>query len=85
MVLETCAELEPDSTLDSEQRRRQELAGLQQQWELLSQKLAAMEEQRILETRAEEKLRLDYKINQARTEREEVERRLNALEARLRP
>ena len=85
VVLETRAELEPDSTLDSEQRRRQELAGLQQQWELLSRKLAAMEEERILETRAEEKLRLDYKINQARAEREKVASQLDALEARLRP
>ncbi len=48
------------------------MAELQQLWDLLSQKLAALEQQKILETRVEEKLRLQQLIAETSAERDRI-------------
>jgi len=49
--------------------------------DLLSDKLAALEKQRILETRAEEVFRLQQLIDETSAERERIEQRLLKLES----
>jgi hypothetical protein len=56
----------------------------QQRWQRLSAKLSALIEQRDLETRAEEKLRLDALIATTEQERQAVEQQMEALQAQAR-
>ena len=56
---------------------------LQTHWDQLSQILQAMQQQRSLETRAEEHLRLDALIAQRETERQQVDTQLHELEQAL--
>ena len=51
--------------------------------DLLSEKLSVLRKERILETRVEEKFRLQYKINEAQAELDLVDRQLEVLQARL--
>ena len=66
----------PDSRGAIRERNRQSLSReinrLEQQWDLLSRKLAELKKQRILETRAEEKFRLQHLIDETQTEYEQV-------------
>jgi hypothetical protein len=55
------------------------MAELQQLWDLFSRKLAALEQQRILETRVEEKLRLQQLIAEASSERDQIEQQMRRL------
>ena len=64
-------------------RLSREICHLQKQWGLLSDKLTGLEEQRILETRAEEKLRLQSLINETRTERDQIDTELTTLQDQL--
>ena len=52
---------------------------LLQNWNLLTDRLSALEKQEILENRAEEKLRLHALIEETRTQRDQVEQKLKAL------
>ena len=56
------------------------MAELQPLWDLLSQKLAALEQQRILETRVEEKLRLQHLIAETSAERDWIEQQMRRLQ-----
>jgi len=56
------------------------MAELQQLWDWLSQKLAALEQQRILETRVEEKLRLQQLIAETSSERDQIEQQMRRLQ-----
>lgn len=67
--------------IQNEGRLRQQLTELQEQWELISQKLSRLEKDKILETRTDEKFRLEYQIAQIKTEREHIEQQLISLEA----
>lgn len=66
----------------SELRLNQQITELHQRWELLSAKLSRLEREIILETRVDEKLRLEKQIEELTAEREHVEQRLNELEAK---
>ncbi len=65
------------------QNLNHEISRLQQHWDLLSDKLTALEKQRILETRAEEKFRLQSLINEIRTERDRIDTELTTLQDQL--
>ncbi|MCP4699165.1 MAG: CHASE2 domain-containing protein [Gammaproteobacteria bacterium] len=64
-----------------EQRLHQQITGLQARWDLLNEKLPALEKQKILETRADEKFLLEQRIAEALAEREQVEQELHQLES----
>ncbi len=66
-----------------EMRLRQQINELQQQWDLVSQKLSALTQSMILETRTEEKFRLEHSINDIKAERERLEQELRELEFQL--
>ncbi|MCI5123877.1 MAG: CHAT domain-containing protein [Candidatus Electrothrix sp. AR5] len=53
----------------------------QKKWEQISKRLALMEEQLILETRAEERFRLESEINRMKQERQQLEQELAKLQA----
>src|SRR5207249_3237921 len=57
---------------------------LQTRWDRLSQLLDALQQQRDLETRAEERLRLDCLIAQREAERQQVATQLQEVEPALR-
>ena len=61
-------------------RIRQQLAELRQQWDWLSEKLARLGREIILETRVDEKLRLENQIAELTAERERIAQRLHAFE-----
>jgi len=67
----------------NEQRLRQQIAELQKQWDLLSEKLSGLEQDKILETRSEERFRLEHKIKKIEAERQQIEQQLKELESRL--
>ena len=69
-----------DDAAGSTSRQQKRIAALQEQWDLLSQKLAVLEKQLILETRAEEKLRLQNLIINTRAELDQIESDLNKIE-----
>jgi hypothetical protein len=77
------APMKPDET-QSIKRLRQQIQELQQRWDLLSQQITQLEQQRIVETRIEEKIRLKKTIVDAEAERNQVEQHLKSLENRLR-
>ena len=56
---------------------------LNTRWERLSQKLNALQQQRDLETRVEEQLRVDHLIAEQEKERQKVETQLQELEEQL--
>lgn len=53
----------------------------QKKWEQISERLTLMEEQQILETRAEERFRLENEINRMKQERQQLEQELAELQA----
>ncbi len=53
----------------------------QKKWEQISKNLALMEEQQILETRAEERFRLESEINRMKQKRQQLEQKLAELQA----
>lgn len=63
-----------------EQRRRARIAALQKQWDLLNEKLSRLEHEKIRETRADEKFRLENTIAEIKTELRQVEEQLGELE-----
>ncbi|MFW9997054.1 MAG: SIR2 family protein [Candidatus Odinarchaeota archaeon] len=67
----------------NEQRLRHQIAELQQQWDLLGEKLSRLERDKILETRIEEKFRMEHMIAEIQAERQQVEQQLDDLEAQL--
>ena len=66
----------------SEIRLNQQITELRQRWDWLSEKLSRLEREKILETRVDEKLRIENSIAELTAEREHVEQRLNELEAK---
>ena len=60
--------------------QHQQATRLQQNWNLLSEKLDSLRKQHIGETRAEEKFRLKQLIAETKSERDQVGRELQALE-----
>lgn len=73
---------QPDK-IRGQQRLKKKIDCLQQQWELLTEKLNRLNNQRILETRVEEKLRLEIAIRETESEHNRVEKELKALEDEL--
>ena len=80
-----------DATPSRESRKRSDGSGRRRQaridelnthWDLLGEKLKALEKQHILETRADEKLRLQHKIDEALAERDRIEQELDRSESR---
>ena len=65
------------------QNLTREISRLQQQWELINDKLDRLENQRIRETRADEKFRLEHSIEEIQTERDQIYQRLEVLQSRL--
>jgi hypothetical protein len=61
--------------------KKERLATLRQQWELLNQKRAGLENQKILETRIEEKIRLESLIAETNATCGQLEEEINALES----
>lgn len=74
-----CARMQAPAT-GGGQRRQAEIDRLNAQWQMLTEKLDALEKQKNLETRAEEKLRLNALIDEARAERDRLEQELQRLE-----
>lgn len=74
------ASSDEENRVRSQQRLIKEIHRLQQQWDRLSEKLTALEGQRILETRVEEKFRLKSSIDETRTTRDEIEHQLEVLQ-----
>ena len=76
-------EKRPERDMQKQLRLEKKIAALHKQWELLGEGLSALQEQRILETRIEEKLRLKGIIEQAQAERDQVEEQLQNMESQL--
>jgi hypothetical protein len=64
-------------------RLRQEKQSLEEQWELLSKKAAKLEKDRILETQADVKFRLEQLIEEAEAERQQIGQRLKNIETQM--
>jgi hypothetical protein len=62
---------------------RQKIAKLQTLWDQLTEKLTGLQQDKILETRSDEKLRLSRLIDETEKERDEVEQKMAYLENRL--
>jgi len=63
---------------------RQKIANLKTLWDQLTEKLNGLQQDKILETRSDEKLRLGRLIDETEKERDEVEQKMAYLEGRLR-
>jgi len=72
-----------DRGMRDQQRLNRKIDGLQRQWELLNEKLSKLNEQLILETQLEEKLRLTKSIDDTKIQRDQVEEQLNDMESQL--
>jgi hypothetical protein len=70
---------------DQDRRLFQQKDELQQQWDLLSQKLQTIKESRITETDPERQFSLDHRIEKLTAERGQLEQQLEALESNLLP
>ncbi len=68
-----------DGRMSNPQRLEKKIDDLQQQWELLNEKLSGLKKQRILESRAEERLRLETLIKETESECNQVEQELEVL------
>jgi len=68
--------------LPKRKRLQEELERLQQKYSLLSEKLTALDRERILETRSNEALRLDHEIKSTRAMRDAVELEMDMVEAK---
>lgn len=79
-ALQDLIRVEPEG---EKQRLRQQIADLQQHWDLLSQKIVRLRAQHVAETRTEEKFRLEQLIAEATSERDHIEQQLQDLESRL--
>ena len=66
----------------SGRRQQVRIDDLQVQWDMLGEKLKVLEEEHILETRTDEKLRLKHTIDELWAERERIEQELDKLESR---
>ena len=84
-ALKRVPEPETKTTTQSGERQNlnQDISRLQKQWDLLSRKLSDLQEQRIIETRAEEKFRLQHLIEGVQTERDQIDQRLRESRDRL--
>ena len=69
--------------MGNEQRLRYRIAELQKQWELLNEQLSRLERDKILETRSDERFRLEQRIAASTTEKQGIERQLSDLETQL--
>ena len=70
---------------DQERRLLQKKDELQQQWDLLSEKLSSLRHDRGIATDTEEKFKLDKRIAEISAERDQFEQQLKPLEAELFP
>lgn len=73
------------SSLKHHKKRRphEQLADFEQHWEELREKLSRLEKQRLLETRVEEKFRIEKLIEEINAERDRVEKEIDDLETQL--
>jgi internalin A len=60
----------------------QQIEELQQQWNLLSEKLSKLEQTKILETKVDERLRIEKLIEELTAERQQIGQQLNDLETK---
>lgn len=67
----------------SQNRLQQQIDELQQQWDLLSQKLTHLEKSRIIGAQADEQFRLNYLIAELKAERQQIGRQLAKAERQL--
>ncbi|GAK59152.1 guanylate cyclase [Candidatus Vecturithrix granuli] len=70
-------------TSGKKQRLEQKIGELKKQWELLEKKLSALQRDKILETRSDEKLRIEEHIAEIQNEFRQVEHELDDLERQL--
>ena len=69
--------------MSREQRLQQTIAAKQAQWRLQHDKLSKLKQEAALETRADEKLRLRYRIEEVEQDKAQLEHELDELEAQL--
>ncbi|MCP4363609.1 MAG: hypothetical protein GY796_36885, partial [Chloroflexi bacterium] len=69
--------------MSQEERLKQKIAELEEQWGAFSQKIRALRKELALETRSEEKLRLEARLKDAVADRENTELELVDVERRL--
>ena len=72
-----------DHGMRNQSRLNKKIDDLQRHWELLNEKLNKLNEQWILETHVDEKLRLRNLIDDAQTQRDQVEGQLKDMEGQL--
>lgn len=72
-----------DSGPLEQQRLEKKVKELQEQWDLLSEKLNGLNKDWILETRSEDKLRLKTQIDGMETQRDQIEQQLKNIERQL--
>ena len=70
---------------DQDRRLFQQKDAWQKQWDLLSEKLSRLQQDRIIATDTEEKFKLDKRIAEISAEREQLEQQLHAVESKLLP
>ena len=73
------------NTHGNRERLQQKRKDLKKQWTLLQKKLTALGEERILETRSNEILRIDTGIKKAKADQRRVETQLSKIETQLEP
>lgn len=71
--------------MEKEERLRQKIAELEQEWKLLSEKLPRLKKDKILQTNTEEIVRLEHRIAEITAERQQVEQQLDELETQSPP
>lgn len=72
-----------DDQARSQEHLIDEIQKLEQHRDLLSRKLAVLQEQRLLETRVEEKFRLDPLIEETKTDRDLIDHQIEVLQDQL--
>jgi internalin A len=70
--------------IESESLRiKRQIEDLQQQWDLLSENLSRLEKTKILETKVDERIRIEKLIEKLTAERQQIEQQLNDLETKF--
>ena len=66
--------------LSQQERLQVEIDALNSRWGIIFKNLSELEQERILETRVDERLRLDHKIQKIETQKQQIEQKLDDLE-----
>jgi len=75
---------EEESLSEQKKRRlRRQLCDLEKQWELLTEQLSGLEQEKILETRPDEEFRLEHKVDKIKNRRIQLEQEMSEVESQL--